>query len=140
MDSIALNLLSGLFGALIGAIATMYSVRILHMLQCQSVLRKLLVEQRVQIDISDKRHSHDVLKEGFLKIYQSYEDLLCSYGFIHWIRRKSLKKYWTLYKGDSEPNSPRFTKHDNSSGTLHIRPLTFEENCKNIENLLIVIK
>jgi len=133
----ALNLLSGLVGALIGAFAGIYAVRHSHVLQAEAALRNLLVAQRIAVRMLGSEETKKQQQSDFLTIYQAYQNLRSVAG---WRRRRALDAAWRNYKGNYEDVVPLFGEQTvESSGTstsVKGRSFTREEVLEKIERFL----
>ena len=134
MDALALNLLSGLVGALIGAFAGIYSVRHSQALQAEAALRSLLVAQRVAIRVMGSEEARKQLQRDFVKIYQAYQNLR---SVVWWGRRRAIDRAWRNYKGNYEDVMPLFgeqaVESDTESTTVTSREFTREEIMEKID-------
>lgn len=139
MTDLALNILSGLVGALFGAFIGIYAVRYSHVLQAEAALRNLLVAQRIAVRMLRSEETQKQLQSDFLAIYQAYQNLRSVAG---WRRRSMLDAAWRNYKGNYEDVMPLFGEQTvefseiSGKGTCEGYSFRHEEVSEKIENFL----
>jgi hypothetical protein len=137
MTDLALNLLFGLVGALIGAFAGIYAVRHSHILQAEANLRSLLVAQRLALQMLASADMAMKQRHDYVPIFQAYQNLRTVY---FWRKRAALDNAWRNYKGDYEDSMPLFgtqTVEDTSKAMqVTSRSFTHEEVLEKLDGFL----
>ena len=134
-----ISVISGLVGAVIGGMCTLFAVRMQENRTKRSELLMILVDQRVRLRRGKIKDLTALTSDDHLSVLKAYIDLRSALFFPD--QRDELDRVWRDYKGNSDDYLPLYHTHTVSYPSERSIEVTshhpsYEESCARIDKFI----